>query len=75
MTAETMREFRGTAWFARQLGLRFDGVTTNAQRRAMIRQAIIDQGRTDELGEHFERLFGVPVSTTELEFVPAEAMR
>lgn len=65
--AADMREFKGTAWFARQLGIRFEGLTGNGCRRAMIRAAILEQDRTD-LHEHFERLFGVPVTTTEMQY-------
>jgi len=69
--AADMREFRGSEWFARQLGIRFEGVTSTACRRAKIREAMIAQRRED-LAAHFERLFGVPYHVTETAYAPQE---
>lgn len=69
------REYRGSEWFARQLGISFDGVTTNGCRRARIRAAIVEQGLQDKYGAPFERLYGVPIEVTETAYAPQEVAR
>ena len=62
-------------WLARRLKVDLGGTTTRGCRRARIRAAIVEQGLVDKWAAPFERLYGVPLTTTETEYLPMEAAR
>lgn len=55
-------------WLARRLKVDLGGTTTTGCRRARIRAAIVEQGLQEKYAAPFERLYGVPLETTETEY-------
>ncbi len=75
MTSRAFEEAWKEIWLAKRLKVSLLGTTTRGMRRARLRQAIVEQKLEDKYGPPFERLYGVPIHVTELEYAPMEESR